>query len=1233
VKALLKEQQFGEAQALASKLLLRFPESKELSSLFNYAAEEQRIRAEAQAVEAISKDAQGLISQGSFDEAIDKLRSGLRAHPNASSLRDLLQSTEYTKAERARADALEQVVGDVKRLLARKAFAQAQDRIGAFVAAYDDSPTLAPLRRSAEQGLEKLRRVATLRNVLLEAQGLIDEDRPGAAQEVLQRATLEFPDEAEITSLLSVAFDRLRQQEDDKEISRVISEAESLGRARRFDDAIGLLDQGITKYSGDQRLRRCREATEAARKAFEQEQSVAHAVSAAARLAAAGNFEAAIDGISAAIATLGNREPLIKAKSDIEHQFFAHKQQTLVNQALRDAQTLIERGDPSSALQVLAHIRPGYSNAEVERLRSLAQKSIRDRELESEISRCVAEIAAAREAGDLDRGESLAQSALQRFPAAEPLRNEHDLIQKEKQRKEALSKLVETASALAESGQLLPALKVLDGAPDSLALEGSVISLRRRLASRYQVQQIVSRAERLRDERDIDAALGVLVDGVVQYPGEPRLLAIHQQLVDLKAEAQRQETIDKSIERARLLAQSGEHEAAQAILKESLASSPADTRLIGLYKEVERELREQNRARQIETLRVEAEEYLRFGEVAKAISLIEAAEGALPALADLLEQARGIQKQETQDNLLRQAHQLCEESKFEEALSLVKRAVVQFGSSPDWTALRARLESEIDLQRRKEERGLAAIRLRALAKKAGTRRIRIQPLREIKREADELRAAYPNDAELETLASRVDENIRRGQVRVRKTRTTLMAALLSLLSLAGLAVLISRTLLRSTPLVPVEVRTDPPNASVTLGSRSCTTPACSFEIKAGKYTLNAALRGYQSIQRTVTIHNAPERYVIDLLLQPLPPPAPTVTPKGFGTLQLQTGQPSALVFVDGTARGRTDSRGMFSIQLSAEHHSFDVEKNGFIPSTVRAVSIEKDRTQTILVSLSPVPPIPAPIPKETASRKEQAPAPPTQVPSIKPPSPEQLAEQEWQKAYLSHDAAQLRSFLTKYPGSPHSQEAQIAIDDLDWNRVNTSDQQSLSGYVKEHPNGRHTAEANNHIADLAWMNVDKGSERAIRQYLQQFPNSNHQHEAESAISTIEAQTANAKPKPPAADQDQTPRVGAAEDFGVDSALAQFNAAFKHKQPKEVRKVWPSVPAQYTDAMRLPGTTYLMSLERVEQIEIAGDSASVVCNLLISTTRHGQPPSETRKRVKVRLQKVGDTWAIVDPLGS
>lgn len=200
------------------------------------------------------------------------------------------------------------------------------------------------------------------------------------------------------------------------------------------------------------------------------------------------------------------------------------------------------------------------------------------------------------------------------------------------------------------------------------------------------------------------------------------------------------------------------------------------------------------------------------------------------------------------------------------------------------------------------------------------------------------------------------------------------------------------------------------------------------------------------------------------------------------------------------------------------------------------------------------------------------------------------------------------------------------MDDIDWSRANTSDVRSLNAYIRQYPQGRHSYEAAEKIADLDWLSADKGNEDALRAYLARHSNSAHESQARSLISEIEAKKSAVipKPNPPAGVQP--------ESFAIDSALAQFNAAFKKKQPKDVKKIWPGVPAKYTDAMRVSESSFVMYLQPVAPAEVNGDTATVACDLLITTTLRGQS-NPTRKRVKVRLQKVGDSWSILDPLGS
>jgi len=67
-------------------------------------------------------------------------------------------------------------------------------------------------------------------------------------------------------------------------------------------------------------------------------------------------------------------------------------------------------------------------------------------------------------------------------------------------------------------------------------------------------------------------------------------------------------------------------------------------------------------------------------------------------------------------------------------------------------------------------------------------------------------------------------------------------------------------------------------------------------------------------------------------------------------------------------------------------------------------------------------------------------------------------------------------------------------------------------------------------------------------------------------------------------------------------------------------------------MRMSGTTFVMNLSPVEQPQVTGDTASVLCDLVTTTTVRGQS-NQAHRRVRVQLRKTGSTWSISDPLGS
>ena len=313
-KELLRNRHFQDAAERLSRLRAEFPESSELRDLVSYAQDELRTQRQAEIIARTTDDVRVLMNQGEFDRALERLRNALVESPGASALRELLETVASTRAERLRKAALSEALKQGLALKDEGRFAESLERIAAFVSSYGDSAALDQLRRQAEAGLERQRRVADVRKLILEAQGLLDDGRTTTANEVLQEGTVRFPNDPDVAQLLSVARSRLREQQDSEAISKVVMEAES-HRTRQFDRALALLDEGLQQYPGAERLLRCRDAIVASKAGHQRESARREGMDRVRRLYAEGNLSEALQGVEAALAAAGGDPELMGSRS------------------------------------------------------------------------------------------------------------------------------------------------------------------------------------------------------------------------------------------------------------------------------------------------------------------------------------------------------------------------------------------------------------------------------------------------------------------------------------------------------------------------------------------------------------------------------------------------------------------------------------------------------------------------------------------------------------------------------------------------------------------------------------------------------------------------------------------------------------------------------------------------------------------------------------------------------
>ena len=165
----------------------------------------------------------------------------------------------------------------------------------------------------------------------------------------------------------------------------------------------------------------------------------------------------------------------------------------------------------------------------------------------------------------------------------------------------------------------------------------------------------------------------------------------------------------------------------------------------------------------------------------------------------------------------------------------------------------------------------------------------------------------------------------------------------------------------------------------------------------------------------------------------------------------------------------------------------------------------------------------------------------------------------------------LRSFQQQNPDSPHSQEAQSLIDQMQ----------------------RQSAEAARPPQELKKQDV------------------------------------------PSDDRGKTVRPGPqvqAINTAIRVAISQFNAAFDTSQPSELKVIWPNASKDYTDAMTMKNVRLVMRLEPTGEPVVMGDTASVTCNVVSTTLLRGKI-TRNQKAVKATLRHEGDHWLFINPFES
>jgi len=1237
--------------------------------------------------------ARNLMAEGRVEDATALLKappSHLKGHPEVTQLLGVAQLQVRDQAERK--TALDQALAAAVRLRQKESFDEALQVLDAFQTRYGADAQVDEARNQLQQAKQK----KAAKELLAQGTAMLSRDPAGATalfsaapDYIRQQPEIQSLERA---ALRAVAEQEARIAA----AERAISAATALRSQGRFADALQPLDDFLAAHGADAAIRDLREAIlkeqEAARRTAERHQLVQQAKD----LMARGRADDAAALLQAAPPHLKDHpevtELLAAARLEIRQQAERAK---AAKDLLARAATMLDN-DPAGVTALFAaapaEIRqqPEIQSLEQAAVRAIQEQQARKSAAEKAISSATVLRSQGRFADALRPLDDFlaahgANAAIEEL--REAILQEQETARRTAERRQ----LVQQAKDLMARGRAEDAAALLQAAPPRLRDHPEITELL--AAVQLEIQQRAERAKAAKellarattmldsDPAGVTALFAAAPDEIREQPEIQRMeRAAARAVEDQKAreqEKREQERLRReSIDRIRAFLAHDQYEEATRALAALLATEPGDEELLRLRTDVgtrqaawaaerrERDIRE-GLGRAKNTLTQNPGE---------AVRLLESLRRDHPDREDIgtaLNEAQAALTRKQRVDMLQEVERLCERNEFDAALARLKAAP----DDDELIRLRERVSSQQRqaLERRVAEAVQSAVKTRERDPQRALKDLQSlpEPLRgrpEIQTAAKECQQAITK-AERQAAIASIEDLVARGKFRKARTRqaeaearfgadpqfSTLLSEIevglqrspkplwanpipltagLGAFAILGTAVWIyvHRPAPASSPLMQVEIRTDPAGAAVRVGDRSCQTPNCKFDLPPGNYSVLTQLDGYQTAERTLTVGTDRRLYSFNLPLDPIvvPPPPGRAT----GTLIVQAKTPDAMVFVDNNPLGRTDAQGRFSSPLEAASHTVRVEKPGYQTPVEQRVRIGANQSQTRVFTL---------IPQIAKLETKGAPTPtdvtPVNVPTVvQPPVSKNLptvvqppaatadpAEQEWELARTASDPAQVQAYLDRFPTGPHAAEAQARVESLVWMQTNPNDPQSLRAYVSRFPRGPHVRDAQSRLGELAWNGVDKKDIQALRAFLGQNPDI-HKADAQALIDQLERQREDAKRL--AAEPAKQTAQQQVQAKAILSTLDQFNTAFEKKRPRDVRAIWPEIPKEYLDPMSQSTASFAMTLVANGSPVINGDTASLTCDLTTRTTVRGDVKASHRV-MKVTLKNAGNRWTIID----
>jgi hypothetical protein len=509
-------------------------------------------------------------------------------------------------------------------------------------------------------------------------------------------AARDFPKAPVFDSLLREARLQAEAARRESSIRATLDSAEGHIQAAEFAQAERELSAALAEHLNEPRL--AARLAEATRGRMEQEkrEAIAACLRDATRLAAAGQLEAALDGLDTGLAVYSDDAGLRQARARVAAQLAAEQRARSVALTRSECETAAAAGQFDAALATLAAaLRAWPGDTELAALEQRLLDLKRDTERRAAEQECARATAALVGRGDYEAAGALCRRQLELYPESEALASRARQLEaewSELSRQRRIATLLAEAGALLEKDAAEAALALLDGGLTEHGEQKDLVRLRAAALARLRDQQCrdaLADADQALQRLDWERAEAAAAALELRWGTSSAVVTIRKKLG--AARRRRQATYDKAASRMAARLRAGQPAEVLALV-EALAPTP-DERLAlePLLQQARQSILEIEQAGRLDELCASTTRQIEAGELEPAAALLAAAraefgvEPRYQALEARLKRLGAIASAQ------REAAECAARLAWDDALRRLKEARAEFGDDPGLVALAERI--------------------------------------------------------------------------------------------------------------------------------------------------------------------------------------------------------------------------------------------------------------------------------------------------------------------------------------------------------------------------------------------------------------------------------------------------------------------------------------------------------------------------------------------------------------